>query len=147
MVKKNQKKSKLSEAQRIRLENYRPVVKAENKIPQHELDRRERERVWKENKMKNEPIRHVEKKENISKFKLDKVTKQFIWDFFYEITNSGSRNNEPRARFRPSINNSLSDQIKEKIKDDKDLTKYFTSQINRRNDYQINNKLSPVKQP
>jgi hypothetical protein len=46
------KQRQLSNGQKTRLENYtRPIVSTVSKIPQRELDRRERERLCKESKM------------------------------------------------------------------------------------------------
>jgi hypothetical protein len=142
------KRCQLNTSQKTRLENHaRPIVTTTRKIPQHELDRQERERLWKETKLKHEPTTQLESKENIPTFTLEKITKQCIWDTFYVITNSGSRNNEPRAKFQASINETLLNHIKEQIGEDKDLTKYINNQIERRKKHQTNKLLGPIKQP
>ena len=146
----------LSENQKWRQENRNRIVKPKPSgiISEKELERRERERQWKENKEKaDESLHQISKKQEKKQekkqkeYKLENINKQYIWDFFCEITKSGSRNNESRARFRQSVDNDHAKAIREKIQDDRVMLKYFNNQSSRRDESGTNKNLEPIKQP
>jgi hypothetical protein len=145
---------RLSTNQVLRQENRNLIV---SKLPKpasaKEETRREMEKIWKEKRQQeddslyNNSFTSQKTTNPKTEYNLDGINKVFIWNHFNEITNSGSRNNEPRARFKPSVDVNLTNAIKEKIIDNKDLLKYFMNQEHRRNQAHNNKNLGPTKQP
>jgi hypothetical protein len=141
MVKKNLTKNikNLSQNKNSRQDkwNMRQVVTCEKKVSVVVQKRLEKEQKWKENKLLSDNSLH----KNITKIETKKVTeyklqeevnKKYIWDFFWEYTKIGSRNNERKNSARSSVNKKQYDAIKEYIKDNNLLSTYFNEEDKRR---------------